>query len=125
MVTKILFTAAVFVIVYLAFRTRLRRPPAPAGGNYLPPRGDRPRLPRVAAWSLVVLMLLATGMFLYAEWREAYQVVTVRVINSHTGVARSYRARLKDVQGRSFATLDGRMVTLADVESMELGGDPD
>jgi len=70
-------------------------------------------------------MLLATGMFLYAEWREAYQVVTVRVINSHTGVARSYRARLKDVQGRSFATLDGRMVTLADVESMELGGDPD
>jgi hypothetical protein len=124
MITKILFTAAVVAIVYLAFKTRLRRPPEPTGGAYLPPRQHRlaTSLPRVAAWGLVALMLLASAVFLYSEWREAYQVVNVRVINSSTGAARSYQARLKDVQGRSFQTLDGRVVTLADVESMELGG---
>jgi hypothetical protein len=72
-----------------------------------------------------MLMLVATAVFLYTEWREAYQVVDVRVINSHTGAAQTYRAHLKDVQGRSFETLDGRIVTLADVERMELGGSPE
>jgi hypothetical protein len=127
MITKILFTLAVAAIVYLAFKTRLRRPPAPARGAYLPPKRDRSAtpLPRIAAWSLVALMLLASAAFLYSEWREAYRVVNVRVINSDTGAARSYQARLKDVEGRSFQTLDGTVVTLADVESMEVGGPAD
>jgi hypothetical protein len=32
----------------------------------------------------------------------------------------SYQARRDDVKGRSFTTLDGRIVTLADVERMVL-----
>jgi len=124
MITKILFTAAVVAIVYLAFRTRLRRPLAPSRGAYFPgPQGrSAMSLPRIAAWALVVVMMLASAVFLYSEWREAYQVVNVRVINSNTGAARSYQARLKDIEGRSFQTVDGRVVTLAEVESMELGG---
>ena len=83
------------------------------------------RLPRVAAWSLVVLMVVGSAVLLYSQWREGYQVVNVRIVNSNTGVARSYQARLKDIEGRSFQTLDGRVVTLADVERMELGGPKD
>lgn len=127
MVMKIFFTAAVVAIVFLAFKTRLRRPPAPSGGAYFPARQERSgmSLPRIAAWSLVSVMLLSSAAFLYSQWREAYQVVSVRVINSNTGAARSYQARRKDIEGRSFQTLDGRVVTLADVERMELGGSGD
>ena len=44
----------------------------------------------------------------------------MRVINANTGEGVTYQARREDVAGRSFRTLDGRRITLADVERMEL-----
>jgi len=66
------------------------------------------------------LMLLATAVMLYFDLEKNYRVVTVRVINSDNGQVVEYRARRGDIDGRTFETLDGRVVTLADVERMEL-----
>jgi hypothetical protein len=58
---------------------------------------------------------------LYLDYQAGREVVSVRVINANTGEATTYMARRADVRGRSFTTLDGRPVTLSDVDRMELG----
>jgi hypothetical protein len=66
-------------------------------------------------------MVAGTGLYFYQGWQAGREAVTVRVVNANTGVAVTYRARREDVSGRSFLTLDGRRVTLAEVERLELG----
>ena len=126
MITKILFTAAVIGIVFflLGRRTRSSRPAA------LPPKPavQRPgslidsRFTRIAAYTVVVTMVFAMGLFAYREWEDAYRIVNIRVINARTGDMVTYQAHKRDVEGRRFLTLDGRLVTLAEVERMELIG---
>jgi hypothetical protein len=67
-------------------------------------------------------MLTGSGMFLYQQWRDAYQVVTLRVVDSRSGHAATYQAYRGDIEGRSFRTLDGRTITLAEVERLEQQG---
>jgi hypothetical protein len=65
-------------------------------------------------------MLAGTGLYLFEGWEAGRRPVTVRVINANTGAVVTYQVSPKDVTGRSFQTLDGRRVTLADVERMEV-----
>lgn len=58
---------------------------------------------------------------LFFQIQDAWQVVTVRVIDAGSGRETTYRAYKSDVGGRTFTTTDGRTVKLADVERMELG----
>ena len=81
-----------------------------------------PRFARVSAYAVVATMVVASALFAYREWDEAHRVVNIRVINVRTGEAVTYQAHRGDVEGRRFLTLDGRMVTLAEVERMELIG---
>ena len=126
MITKILFTIAVIGAVFLFLGKHSRssqkksltmpeqvRPPAPL---------ISPRFARVAAYATIGTMILASALFAYREWDEAHRVVNLRVINVSTGEMVTYRAHKGDVEGRRFLTLDGRMVTLAEVERMELVG---
>ena len=76
---------------------------------------------RVVSYIFILFMVVATGIFVYMEWRDHYRVVEVTVINTHTGNSVAYRARRGDVDGRVFETLDGRVVRLADIERLELG----
>jgi hypothetical protein len=118
MFTKLLFTAGLIGLVYLGIRTRLRTPPpAPAPAPATVPS----RLPRLAAWALIGLMLLISSVILFFEWREGYRIVDLRVINTNTGSSQSYRAHRGDVEDRRFVTVDGRVVTLADIERLEMG----
>ena len=118
MFTKLLFTAGLIGLVYLGIRTRLRTPPpAPAPAPATVPS----RLPRLAAWALIGLMLLISSVILFFEWREGYRIVDLRVINTNTGSSQSYRAHKGDVEDRRFITVDGRVVTLADIERLEMG----
>lgn len=118
MFTKLLFTAGLLGLVYLGIRTRLRTPPpAPAPAPATVPS----RLPRLAAWALIGLMLLISSVILFFEWREGFRIVDLRVINTNTGSSQSYRAHRGDVEDRRFVTVDGRVVTLADIERLEMG----
>ena len=116
MFTKLLFTAGLIGLVYLGIRTRLR-PTPPARSRAAAPS----RLPRLAAWALIGLMLLISSVILFFEWREDYRIVELRVINTNTGNSQSYRAHKGDVEDRRFVTVDGLVVTLADVERLEMG----
>ena len=59
-------------------------------------------------------------LWLYLDYEAGREVVTVRVINANTGDVTTYEARRADIGGRRFTTLDGRPITLADVDRMEL-----
>ena len=64
-------------------------------------------------------------IILFFDWREDYRVVELRVVNTNTGRAQEYRAHKGDVENRRFVTVDGRVVTLADVERLEMGAAQD
>jgi hypothetical protein len=117
---KILITIVVLVMAWLVIRTRLQ-----AGGRAaLPPARGDPLIPagvlRALAYGVVSVMIAGTALYLFQGWVTARAPITVRVINANTGEGVTYQARREDVAGRSFRTLDGRRITLADVERMEL-----
>lgn len=120
MLGKILLTAAVILGAYLVIRARMQRgreAPAP------PPVPPRPSLVpvsavRAIAYGLVAAMVAGSLLWLYQDWESGRGVVTVRVINANTGDVTLYQARREDIERRQFVTLDGRRVTLAEVERM-------
>jgi len=127
MITKLLLTLSVIGIAWLVIRNRSRRDEisaleqttrlaAPANPKTSP-------APRLAAYALIIFMVLASGVFLYLQWRDEYRIVTVQVINTQTGHSVTYQARRGDVDGRRFQTLDGRVVSVADIERIEMGGE--
>ncbi|HIJ83312.1 MAG: hypothetical protein HW380_3478 [Magnetococcales bacterium] len=69
---------------------------------------------------LVISTILSASWMVYSYWRGTMQVVEVGVLNVETGKKTVYEAYKGDVHGRIFDTLDGRRVTLADMERMEV-----
>lgn len=120
---KILLTAAVILGAYLTIRARMQRGYEPTAASPVPPR--EPLVPagtlKAVAYGLVVAMVAGSLLWLYLDYETGQEVVTIRVINANTGQVTTYQARRADVAGRGFITLDGRPVTLADVDRMELG----
>ncbi|OQX45445.1 MAG: hypothetical protein B0D86_03640 [Candidatus Sedimenticola endophacoides] len=72
---------------------------------------------------LVVIMVAGAGFYLFHQWRDAYQIVSVRVIDTRSGQTVTYQAYKGDIEGRRFITTRGVVVSLAEVERMELGGE--
>lgn len=126
MISKLLLTLVVIGIAWLVIRNRSRTsrissPEQAARLSAPAPRVDN-RTPRLAAYALILFMVLTSAFFLYLKWRDEYRIVTVQVINTQTGDVVTYQARRGDVEGRHFETLDGRIVTVAGVERIEMGG---
>jgi len=118
MIGKLLLTAAVIAIAYLFVRVRGRRPlPLPRVSERARPN---PNPWRVAAWTFAAVLGAGSLVFWLLDWQQSERIVTVRVINANSGEIATYRAAEDSVTGRTFRTLDGRVVTLADVERMEL-----
>jgi hypothetical protein len=128
MFTKLLILTLVVLGVWVAFRVRTTPPPTPRPPAHRRPSPTLPTrpgwlpagAPRALAYGLVSMMLAAAGLYLFEGWEARRRPVTVRVINANTGTVVTYQVSPKDVTGRSFRTLDGRRVTLADVERMEI-----
>ncbi len=127
MLTKILFTVLIIIgaIIYVRIRARNRAlapmaPPLPR-----PVAPERPRLAYYLALGLLVILLSGAGYYLFQMWFDASRIITVRVINSNTGSVASYQVYKGDVAaGKStFLTIDGKTVTLAAVERLEMGGE--
>ena len=122
MFLKLLLTALVIAGAFMALRIRKSNPGhSPARLAPIPMARPKSALPRMAAITAVLLMLSGAALFLYQQWRDSTQVVTVRIINANNGRETDYQAYKGDVDGRSFKTVDGRLVTLAESERMELG----
>jgi hypothetical protein len=117
---KLLLTAAVIFGAYLVIRARMQAsettkdaPPPPA------PLVSRGAV-RLVAYAVIALMLGGTAFYLIGSWESGREVLRVQVVNANTGAVIDYLARRRDVEGRGFRTLDGRVVRLADVERMVL-----
>jgi hypothetical protein len=123
MLMKILLTVTVILAAILVLRRRVQRVAQVQPVRAAPLPAAKSRLPYFIAYTLLLVMLGGAGFFMYLQWQDSYQVVNVRVIDSRTGNVVHYQARRGDVEGRRFRALDGRDVTLADVERMELGGE--
>jgi hypothetical protein len=120
MLSKVLLIAAVMVLAYLLLGQRAGRVREVRRAERDPRAGAPGGGIRVVAYSLLAVMVAGSALVLYLRAHARDQVVTVRVINSDTGRSTRYRAHLGDVGKRSFETLDGRRVVLAEVERMEL-----
>jgi hypothetical protein len=115
---KVLVTILVLALVWMVVRNRV-------GGARTDPAAPRTALIpaaalRALAYGLVSVTVAGTGLYLYQGWEQGREIVRVRVVNAGTGQGVTYRARRQDIVGRSFRTLDGHAVTLADVERMEV-----
>ncbi|KRT56502.1 hypothetical protein [Candidatus Endoriftia persephonae] len=126
MITKLLLTLGVIGIAWLVLRQRARRVRQIEAAERSPQLSAPAKpsgmvTPRLAAYGLVIFMILVSSLFLYLQWRDEYRIVTVRVVNTQTGESLIYEARRGDVEGRHFETLDGRVITVADVERIEMG----
>ncbi len=68
-----------------------------------------------------LLAVLGVSAFVFwLEWEAKHQIFTVRVIDTRSSEVRQYAVYRDGVHGRRFRTIDGRSVTFADVERMEL-----
>jgi hypothetical protein len=119
MIGKILLTLSVIALAWLVVRNRQRRMamiavqpparPAASGGSW-----------RLGVYLFLAAMVLVSGVLIYQRWQDGDRVVTVRVVDTQSGRSVTYQARRKDVQERHFLTLDGREVSVAETERIEL-----
>lgn len=121
MLTKVLFTIA--VVLAVVFFSRLRRRPGLDAPTANPPDAASGAssygLMRWLASAVVILMVAGAAFYLYLDWRGASEIVRVRVIDAGTGKSSEYEVYRGEIEDRSFRTVDGRRVILAETERME------
>jgi hypothetical protein len=122
MLTKILFTALVIAVVYAVYRARSGAPAT--GPRRLAPVAPDNRFGRIAAYGFIGVLILVSSIFYYLHWREEHRVISIRVIDSGSGEATTYRAYRKSIKesGKRFQSLDGRTVIVGDAERVEILG---
>jgi hypothetical protein len=118
MLGKVLVTLLPLVLVRFAARgrgcgiaTEPRNPLAPAG------------VLKFVAYGLASLSVVGSAIYLRAGREHGQEVVRVRITNAQTGNAVTRHARRGELAGRSFRTLDGRTITLAEADRMEMRGE--
>lgn len=118
MITKLLFTLTIIagVILLVKFRRRVP-PPAPVSS---PVPDETAQGFRWLALVAVGLMVLGSAFFIWQTWRDASEVMVLSVVDTRSGKITEYRAYRSDLDGRSFRTLDGRRITLAETERLEV-----
>jgi len=123
MFTKLLFTATVILVAWLVVRNRWRADDDEPGSlsnqrsaalGPLMPRGAV----KLAAYGVVILMLVGTALYLFQDWQHAREIVQLQVVNVYSGQVERYEAQRRDISRRSFVTLDGRRIQIAEMERL-------
>ena len=122
MITKLILTLTVIAIAWLVVKNRQQRVEAISHDRQpgVPARQDANPLMKWGAYTLLAMLLLGSGGYLFVQWQDSARVVTVIVIDTQTGRSVSYQARRGDIEERYFVTLDGREVSVANNERIEL-----
>ncbi|OOY40111.1 hypothetical protein BOV90_05910 [Solemya velum gill symbiont] len=115
MITKILLTIAVIIVVMLMFRRK-----APRSGPQTIETNDNKRALKIAAVVALGVMIAGAALWMLTSWRDATEIVEVRVVNSQTGDSVLYQAHRNDIDDRSFRTVKGVRVVLAETERLEV-----
>ncbi len=119
MLTKILFTIVVIIVVLLVYQARFR----PVSQAVKKAKNEVILPHKTSKWVLYTvagILAASSGVVYYFKWQADNSILTIRVINAQQEQPSSYQARQKDIKGRTFTTVDGRMVTLGDADRIEL-----
>ncbi len=120
MITKILFTAVVILAALTFIRHQNSHSRQQALAQEAQQAAAERRTAMFIAIALVALTLaISTGIY-YWHWQEEHRIFSVQVINSHSGAVQSYDVYQSDIDGRSFRTIEGRLINLSDSERMEV-----
>ncbi|MYD78335.1 MAG: hypothetical protein F4239_05440 [Gammaproteobacteria bacterium] len=119
MLTKILFTIAVIVVVLLVYQARFR--PVSQAVQKAKHNTAFPNKPsKWVVYTVAGILAVSSGIVYFFKWQSDNTILTIRVINAQQEEPFSYKARQKDIKGRTFTTLDGRVVTLGASDRIEL-----
>jgi len=125
MLSKLFLTLAIIFLVALILK---RRPSQESGaeGAKTPAKvgGERPKLSelRLAAYLFLVIMLGLGGVISVQKWRDDHTVVTIKLYSAGESRPTEYQAFKFELDSRSFTTVDGVQVVVANDERMELSG---
>lgn len=75
---------------------------------------------RLAAYIFIGLVAVTSVVMLVWQWQDRNQQAIVAIINTETGNTLEYRSKYSLIEERSFQTLDGRTVTAAENERIEV-----
>ena len=119
MLTKILFTIAVIIVVLFVYQARFKATIQPNKRVKTPePSSFKPS--KWVIYSIAGVLAVASGVVYFFKWQADNTVINIRVVSTQEEQATTYKARQKDIKGRTFTTLDGRLVTLGDADRIEL-----
>ncbi|MES9826953.1 MAG: hypothetical protein ABW201_01645 [Candidatus Thiodiazotropha sp.] len=122
MIAKLILTLTVIAIAWLVVKNRQQRVQAiihDSQPDVAARHGTNPLL-KWGAYALLAMLLAGSGAYLFVQWQDSTRVVTVIVVDTQTGRSVSYQARRGDIEERYFVTLDGREVSVANNERIEL-----
>ena len=123
MLGKIVLTAVVILIAVLVIKQQRLN----ADGDKKKPARPSEEVEgasdlRFAAYAFLA-MVLGLGAFVYYQnWRDDHTVLTVNLYRDGSGVPTTYEVYKYQLSNRSFVTLDGVQITVADNERMEIIG---
>ena len=118
MISKILVTLAVIAVCMMVFSKR-NKPQLKTIEN--PATVRNRKIMRNGAIAFMVVMSIAAATMIYLEVDSRSAIVTVRVINTQSGVSKSYRVKKNDIHSDGFTTMGGIQVFVAGVERIEIG----
>lgn len=147
MLGKILLTLTVIGIAYLVIRqrqvaeaaatrgrgqqksgakqSRAANPSASSklsGGNQTASQPGLSQDLRIASYLFLVFMVGIGAALYYYRWQDDHRVITVNLHRADQDAPVSYQVYKFQLQDRTFTTVDGRQVTVASSERMEIIG---
>lgn len=119
MLTKILFTIAVILVVLVVYQAKFRITSSVKSARKTTSSSPSKTTKRIL-YGIAVFLALTAGVIFYFKWQVDYRVMTIKVVSGTADSSSTYKAYQKDIKGRTFTTLDGRLVTLGDADRIEL-----
>ena len=131
MIGKILLTLAVIAIAYLMVRrdhgskrdTTKSAPPKISAGEQkkIPDHTLHDDL-RTASYLFLFFIVVVGAALYYYRWLDDHQLITVRLYSTDQADPASYEVYKYQLAERSFTTVDGRVITVAGSDRVEVIG---
>lgn len=131
MLGKILLTLLVMLIAFMVLRQRTQTSQSegtkPSKKKELNQTNQKPDSEstsdlRVAAYLFLILMFGAAIIIYYQRWQDDHSIVTVSLFRGDQTAATTYQVYKYQLGERTFTTVEGTLITVADSERMEVQG---
>jgi len=131
MLGKIILTLLVMVIAFMVLRQRSQLPQSDQTKrnnsttktqNKLSEKSESSSDIRVAAYLFLILMIGAAIIIYYQRWQDDHTILTVSLFRNDQTAANIYQVYKYQLDSRTFTTIEGTVITVADSERMEVQG---